>query len=109
MSLNYFYVFFFVGGCTGLSLFSGLSNIIGVFFFVEVYCFMVDVDQATVSSYVMLILSPVLGYFAVSGSTANAVYGVVSAVVMLVLAMWNEKHNSTVISGSSAVEGVDGE
>lgn len=68
---------------------------------------MVDVDQATVSSYVMLILSPVLGYFAVSGPTANAVYGVVSAVVMLVLAVWNEKHNSAVISGSSAVEGVD--
>ena len=68
---------------------------------------MVDVDQATVSSYVMLILSPVLGYFAVSGPTANAVYGFVSAVVMLVLAVWNEKHNSAVISGSSAVEGVD--
>jgi len=96
-------------GVSPVLLFYGLSNIIGVFFFVEVYCFMVDVDQATVSSYVMLILSPVLGYFAVSGSTANAVYGVVSAVVMLVLAVWNEKHNSAVISGSSAVEGVDGE
>ena len=100
-------IFFLLVGVSPVLLFYGLSNIIGVFFFGEVYCFMVDVDQATVSSYVMLILSPVLGYFAVSGPTANAVYGFVSAVVMLVLAVWNEKHNSAVISGSSAVEGVD--
>lgn len=99
--------FFLLVGVSPVLLFYGLSNIIDVFFFGEVYCFMVDVDQATVSSYVMLILSPVLGYFAVSGPTANAVYGFVSAVVMLVLAVWNEKHNSAVISGSSAVEGVD--
>lgn len=63
--------------------------------------FMVEFDQATVSSYVMLILSPVVGYFAVSEPTANAIYGVVSAVIMLLLAVWNERHNSSVLSVDS--------
>lgn len=70
---------------------------------------MFDVDEATVSSYVILILSPVLGYFAVSESTANAVYGVVSAVVMLLLAVWNERHNSSVLSADSSSVSVDGD
>lgn len=57
-------------------------------------------DQATISSYVILILSPILGYFAVSSETANAIYGIITAIIMLTLAVWNEKHNSTVISGN---------
>lgn len=57
-------------------------------------------DQATISSYVILILTPVMGYFAVSSETANAIYGVITAIIMLTLAVWNEKHNSTVISGN---------
>lgn len=57
-------------------------------------------DQATISSYVILILTPVMGYFAVSSETANAVYGLITAIIVLLLAVWNEKHNSTVISGT---------
>lgn len=68
---------------------------------------MVEFDQATISSYVGLILMPVLGYFAVSSSTSSDIVGVVSAVILLLVQIWNEKHNSAVISGSSAVEGVD--
>ena len=56
-------------------------------------------DQATISSYVILILTPVMGYFAVSSETANAVYGLITAIIVLLLAVWNEKHNSTLISG----------
>ncbi|MDD6256505.1 hypothetical protein [Methanobrevibacter boviskoreani] len=57
-------------------------------------------DQATISSYVILILTPVMGYFAVSSETANAIYGVITAIIMLILAVWNEKHNSILISGA---------
>lgn len=67
--------------------------------------FMVDLSQATVSSYVGLVLMPVLGYFAVSESTSNMIVGLVSAVVLLLVQVWNEKHNSTVLSG----DGSDGE
>lgn len=56
------------------------------------------IDQATISSYVILILTPVMGYFAVSSETANAVYGVITAIIVLLLAVWNEKHNSTLLS-----------
>ena len=58
-----------------------------------------QIDQATISSYVILILTPVMGYFAVSSETANAVYGLITAIIVLLLAVWNEKHNSTLISG----------
>lgn len=60
-----------------------------------------ELDQATISSYVILILTPIMGYFAVSSETANAIYGVITAIIMLLLACWNEKHNSTVISGET--------
>ena len=64
-------------------------------------------DQATISSYVILILSPILGYFAVSSETANAIYGIITAIIMLSLAIWNEKHNSTVLSKEEENEDTD--
>ena len=58
-----------------------------------------NLDQATISSYVGLILMPVLGYFAVSETTSSAIIGVISAVIFLLLQIWNEKNNSNIISG----------
>lgn len=58
-----------------------------------------NLDQATISSYVGLIIMPVLGYFAVSETTSSAIIGVISAVIFLLLQIWNEKNNSNIISG----------
>lgn len=66
-----------------------------------------QIDQATISSYVILILTPVMGYFAVSSETANAVYGLITAIIVLLLAVWNEKHNSTILSGEKNSENED--
>ncbi|WP_042708033.1 hypothetical protein [Methanobrevibacter wolinii] len=66
-----------------------------------------EIDQATISSYVILILTPVMGYFAVSSETANAVYGLITAVIVLFLAVWNEKHNSTLLTGEKNTENED--
>ena len=57
------------------------------------------IDQATISSYVGLIIMPILGYFAVSETTSSAIIGVISAVIFLLLQIWNEKNNSNIISG----------
>lgn len=58
-------------------------------------------DQATISSYVGLILMPVLGYFAVSETTSSAIIGVVSAVIFLAIQVWNEKNNSNVLTNNN--------
>lgn len=58
-----------------------------------------NLDQATISSYVGLIIMPILGYFAVSETTSSAIIGVISAVIFLLLQIWNEKNNSNIISG----------
>lgn len=60
-----------------------------------------DFNQATVSSYVGLILMPVLGYFAVSETTSSAIIGVVSAVIFLAIQVWNEKNNSNVLTNNN--------
>lgn len=60
-----------------------------------------DFNQATVSSYVGLILMPVLGYFAVSETTSSVIIGVVSAVIFLVIQVWNEKNNSNVLTNNN--------
>ncbi|WP_040682533.1 hypothetical protein [Methanobrevibacter boviskoreani] len=59
-----------------------------------------DFNQATISSYVGLILMPVLGYFAVSETTSSAVVGVVSAVIFLLIQVWNEKNNSNILTNN---------
>lgn len=60
-----------------------------------------DFNQATVSSYVGLILMPVLGYFAVSETTSSAIVGAVSAVIFLLIQIWNEKNNSNVLTNNN--------
>ena len=70
---------------------------------------MVEFDQATISSYVGLVLMPVLGYFAVSSSTSSAIVGVVSAIILLLVQIWNERHNSSVLSADSSSVSVDGD
>lgn len=56
-------------------------------------------DTAELTSYIGLILMPVLSYFAVSNETSNMVIGVVAGIVALIFQYYNEKYNSNVISG----------
>ncbi len=56
-------------------------------------------DTAELTSYIGLILMPVLSYFAVSNETSNMIIGVVAGIVTLIFQYYNEKYNSNVISG----------
>ena len=56
-------------------------------------------DTAELTSYIGLILMPVLSYFAVSNETSNMVIGVVAGIIALIFQYYNEKYNSNVISG----------
>lgn len=56
-------------------------------------------DTAELTSYIGLILMPVLSYFAVSNETSNMIIGVVAGIVALIFQYYNEKYNSNVISG----------
>lgn len=60
-----------------------------------------NINQANISTYVGLILMPVLGYFAVSETTSNVIIGVISAVIFLMIQVWNEKHNSNILSNNT--------
>lgn len=60
-----------------------------------------NINQANISTYVGLILMPILGYFAVSESTSNAIIGVISAIIFLMIQVWNEKNNSNILSNNN--------
>lgn len=66
-------------------------------------------DKATVSSYVMLVVIPILTYAGISVATQDAIIGVITAIILLIGQVYNEAHNSDVISGSTdmCVEDVD--
>ena len=58
-------------------------------------------DKAELTSYMVLILSPVMAYFGFSEATQNALVGVVVGLIMLYIAIKNEQHPSDVLSKSS--------
>lgn len=69
-------------------------------------------DKAEITSYMVLILTPIMAYFGFSEATQNALVGVVSGLIMLYIAIQNEKHPSDVLSESSTEddgEDMDGE
>ena len=58
-------------------------------------------NQAELSSIVMMILAPVMAYFGFSEYTGNILVGVVTGLIMLGIAIWNESHNSNYFSGET--------
>jgi hypothetical protein len=56
-------------------------------------------DKATLTSYIGLLLMPILSYFALSQETSSFIIGLVAAVLGFIFQYYNEKYNSTVISG----------
>lgn len=66
-------------------------------------------DKAELTSYIVLIISPIVTYLGFSEATQNAVVGVVTGLIMLYIAIMNEKHPSDVLSKSEPEELDDGE
>lgn len=62
-------------------------------------------NQAELSSIVMLILTPLLAYLGFSEATNNILIGVITGLIMLGVAIWNEKHNSEYFSGEPVRDG----
>lgn len=58
-------------------------------------------NQAELSSIVMLILTPLLAYLGFSEVTNNMLIGCVTGLIMLGVAIWNESHNSNYFSGET--------
>lgn len=57
-----------------------------------------DFDKATLSSYTMLIIAPVCVYFGFSEAFQSMLVGVIVGLILLAGQLYNEKHNSTVVS-----------
>jgi hypothetical protein len=66
-------------------------------------------DKAELTSYIVLIITPIVTYFGFSEATQNAVVGVITGLIMLYIAIMNEKHPSDVLSQSSEEPEDDGE
>lgn len=60
-----------------------------------------DFNKENITSIVMLVVIPVFTYFGFSEATKSALVGAIVAVVLLIGQIYNEKHNSELISGSS--------
>ena len=65
-------------------------------------------DKAELTSYIVLIIAPIMTYFGFSEATQSALVGVITGLIMLYIAIMNEKHPSDVLSKSSELED-DGE
>ena len=59
-----------------------------------------DFNKENITSIVMLVVIPVFTYFGFSEATKSALVGAIVAVVLLLGQIYNEKHNSELISGS---------
>ena len=64
-------------------------------------------DKAELTSYMVLILTPIMAYLGFSEATQNALVGVVVGLIMLYIAIKNEQHPSDVLSKSTDVDGED--
>lgn len=58
-------------------------------------------DKAELTSYLVLILAPIMTYFGFSEATQSAFVGVITGLIMLYIAIKNEQHPSDVFSRSS--------
>ena len=67
-------------------------------------------DKAELTSYLVLIIAPIMTYFGFSEATQNALVGVITGLVMLYIAIMNEKHPSEVFSSDTEDDGdMDGQ
>lgn len=57
-------------------------------------------DKAELTSYIVLIVTPLMTYFGFSEATQSALVGVVTGLIMLYIAIMNEKHPSDVLSST---------
>lgn len=64
-------------------------------------------NKAELTSYLVLILAPIMTYFGFSEATQNAMVGVITGLIMLYIAIMNEQHPSEVLSKKEECE--DGE
>lgn len=55
-------------------------------------------DKAELTTYLVLILAPVMTYFGFSEATQSALVGVITGLIMLYIAIQNEKHPSDILS-----------
>lgn len=55
-------------------------------------------DKAELTTYLILILAPVMTYFGFSEATQSALVGVITGLIMLYIAIQNEKHPSDILS-----------
>ena len=67
-------------------------------------------DKAELTSYLVLIIAPIMTYFGFSEATQNALVGVITGLVMLYIAIMNERHPSEVFSSTEEEDGdMDGQ
>lgn len=64
-------------------------------------------DKAEMTSYIVLIIAPIMTYFGFSEATQNIAVGVITGLIMLYIAIMNERHPSDVLSKSEPED--DGE
>lgn len=64
-------------------------------------------NKAELTSYLVLIIAPIMTYFGFSEATQNAMVGVITGLIMLYIAIMNEQHPSEVLSKTEECE--DGE
>ena len=69
------------------------------------------IDKALLTSYIVLIISPICAYFGVSEALSNALAGVIAGVIVLYIVIKNEQHPSDLFSGTEEIgeEEEDGE
>ena len=61
-------------------------------------------DTAETTSYLVLILAPLMTYFGFSEATQSALVGVITGLIMLYIAIKNEQHPSDVLSKPKEIE-----
>lgn len=66
-------------------------------------------DKAELTSYIVLIIAPIMTYFGFSEATQSALVGVITGLIMLYIAIMNERNPSDVLSKSSEELEDDGE
>lgn len=57
-------------------------------------------NTAELTSYLVLVLAPIMTYFGFSEATQSALVGVITGLIMLYIAIKNEQHPSDVFSKS---------
>ena len=57
-------------------------------------------NTAELTSYLVLIIAPIMTYFGFSEATQNALVGVITGLIMLYIAIKNEQNPSDVLSRS---------